>query len=259
MVNRWKTQRKITYGCAFGLCVALACCSFFSVPASAVLFQSLTSASASDYLVNHDGISWTASNGIATAMPLVPGQEVVGGAEGTSFLSQGPASYDSQQVLDARDIIQFQSEKAVKWDRLGTMYDSVSMFGMNAPLDDTSTTCSTGFNVTGTNEFATQFASTIGGSGEYHGLNVVTQLDSETPDTLDSTMALQGKSGSGTIGFSSTSLIGFANTTQPMWKNSVDQRISGGGATFSIGKQTKWRSFMNIFNSTYEEQTTPAA
>jgi phage protein U len=199
-----------------------------------------------------------ASNGIATVKPLVPGQEVVGGSEGTSFLSQGPGNYDSQQVLDTRSIIQFQSEKRVKWDRLGSMYDSVAISGMTAPLDDTSSTCYQGVNATATNEYAMQFASTIGGSGEYHGLNVVNQLDSDIPDTLDTTMALQGKGGSGTIGFSSVSLIGFANTTQPMWKNSVDQRITGGGTTYSIGKQTKWRSFLNIFNSTFEGQTIPA-
>lgn len=111
MVNRWKTQRKITYGCAFGLCVALAACSLFPVPASAVLFESLTSASASDYLVNHDGISWIASNGIATAIPLVFNREVVGGAEGIVpvtgprelRLATGPPGYQVHHRVQERE------------------------------------------------------------------------------------------------------------------------------------------------------------
>lgn len=250
MGNRWKNKKTFAAACAFvGLCLG-ASCIFLPAPAHAVLFNSITSAQADDYLVSSGFTAWQASNGPVKAMPLIAGQEVVSGAEGWNVLSNGNSSFQSESVLDTRDIIQYQSIKKIGFKGLGTISDTGAMTGMTAPIN-TESQCYNGFNVTATNEKGSQSATVIGRNIGFDSAISITQLDSEIPDTLDVTQQAAGN-GFATIAFNGQSLTGFEQSLQPAWQNDVSSKITGAGSAFSVGKKTTWRSFANIFNSSFE-------
>ena len=84
-----------------------------------------------------------------------------------------------------------------------------------------------------------------------NGMNII-QLDSDIPDTLEIQQSATGKNGFGTITSSAISKVGYDFTNRTAWTHLYDQRTTAGGKTFSIGKLTTFRSFRNLFNSTFE-------
>lgn len=252
MRNRWRTSQKAFIGgCAFGG-IALAVTCIFCPPVAAVLFNTATSAASSDYLMSNGDFYWQASNGPLGTMPLVTGQEVLEGSEGHAIHLTGESTFDAKSVLDTRDIIVYSSLKTAKAKNTGLISDSGSMTGMNIPIN-TASQCYNWVNVTATNEFFSQRYSGIADNLEFSsGVNII-QLDSEIPDTLEIQHSATGQNGFGTITSSALSKVGYEFTAMPAWQNVYDQRVTAGGKVFSIGKGTTFRSFRDIFNSTFED------
>lgn len=250
MANRWKNKKTFAACCAFvGLALGVSCA--FAPPVQAVVFDSVTSAAASDYLINNGETYWQASNGPTGTLPLIAGQEVVEGSEGSLFHLTGESTFDSQSRLDTRDIIQYSSLKKASSNKTGIISDSGSMTGMGMPID-TSSQCYVGVNQTATNEFFSQRYDGIADNLKFDsGMNII-QLDSDIPDTLEIQHSATGQNGFGTITSSAISKVGYDFSNRTAWTHLYDQRITAGGKTFSIGKLTTFRSFRNLFNSTFE-------
>lgn len=254
MANRWKTATpKVKRSCAFGAGVAavVAVACLFCPPVQAVLFNSVTSAAGSDYVISSGFTTWQASNGPVNTHLLAPGQEVVSGSDGWNMLGTGGASFDSQAQLDTRDTLQYNSAKSFKWTGLGTASDSASVMNMLEPVSEDSGFCYQGWNATGLNEKASQHAVVIGRNSALDSSISIQQLDDQIPDTLDITQAATGN-GFATITFSAQSQTGYLYTQVPAWQHDQFSKVSGAGKDFQVGKKTTWRSFKNIFNSSFE-------
>jgi hypothetical protein len=254
MANRWKTATpRVKKSCAFGAGVAavVAFACLFCPPVQAVLFGSITSASGSDYVVANGFVTWQASNGPVNTHLLAPGQETVYGAEGWNMLGTGQSSFDQQNQLDTRETIVYNSAKSFKWAGLGTASDSASVMNMLEPVSEDSGDCYQGWNATGLNEKASQQALVIGRNSSLDSAVSIQQLDTEIPDTLEITQAATGN-GFATITSSAQSQVGYLYTQVPAWQHDQFSKVSGAGNSFAVGKKTTWRSFKNLFNSTFE-------
>ena len=119
------------------------------------------------------------------------------------------------------------------------------------PVSVESGSCYSDWNATGLNERAFQEMSVIGSGVEFDSGVSITQLDSVIPDTMDVMHSATGN-GFGTVTFGAQSQVGYLYTYQPAWQTDQYSRVSSSGKNFQVGKKTTWRSFKDIFNSSFE-------
>ena len=251
-MNRLTKRRKLLIGgCVFAAVVLGVACTGIS-PAQAATIDVAFMGSSDQSLVGSSDLTWVVSNGdLGSVPPLGIGQEVLSGGYQDGYILTGPSQYESSQVLNNSDIVNFDTVSQVQSTGPGIYEESMMLHSAGAAASGV--TCGVdSLDAEGANFTATPYCETVvvhslfmADDLAYRSIGSIDQADLEMPDTFGFT-AIGSGSGLGSMSFGSRSLAGIGTTIELGYVNSIEKSIIAGGR-FKIGEDLLWSSFAKTF------------